>query len=147
MIRRFGDPPVKGQNYILRPGAYGVLLRGDQILLTFQSDPAPEFQLPGGGIDPGESPIQALRRECMEETGWHIGPPKRLGAFRRFVFMPEYDQWAEKLCHVFLARPARAISKPIETGHHCIWVKPEMAIGMVENPGDRHVLAQLFGTA
>ncbi|MFF5342243.1 NUDIX domain-containing protein [Streptomyces althioticus] len=26
--------------------------------------------LPGGGMDPGESPLEAAEREVREETGW-----------------------------------------------------------------------------
>ncbi len=82
MIPRYGPPPGR-QNYRLRPGAYAVLIRGDRVLLTFQHQPTPEFQLPGGGIDPGESPLAALHREVLEETGWTIATPRRLGAYRR----------------------------------------------------------------
>jgi 8-oxo-dGTP pyrophosphatase MutT (NUDIX family) len=83
MIRRFGEPAVAGQKYRIRPGAYAVLVLGGDVLLTYQQDPEPEFQLPGGGIDPGESPIRALHREVFEETGWSIAAvPRRIGAFR-----------------------------------------------------------------
>lgn len=67
------------------------------MLLTHQDAPEPEVQLPGGGIDPGESPVQALIREVYEETGWRISRPRRLGAYRRFTYMPEYDLWGEDL--------------------------------------------------
>ncbi len=96
MKPRFGTPPRKDVRYTMRPGAYAVLLQGDQMLLTHQADPTPEFQLPGGGIDPGESPVVALMREVFEETGYRIAKPRRLGAFRRFTYMPEYDLWAVK---------------------------------------------------
>ncbi len=140
MIRRFGTPPHADVKYRLRPGAYAVLIRDHRVLLTFQEAPKPEFQLPGGGIDLGEQILPALRREVMEETGWSIAAPRRLGAFRRFVFMPEYDLWAEKLCHVYAARPATPLSEPTEQGHHCRWAAFDEAPRLVENPGDRHFL-------
>ncbi|WP_323781547.1 NUDIX hydrolase [Thalassovita sp.] len=143
MIRRFGTPPESGRTYTLRHGAYAILPLGDQVLLTHQSQPYPEFQLPGGGIDPGESPLHALHREVIEETGWSISTPRRLGAFRRFTFMPDYDIWAEKLCTIYVARPVRQMHDPLEPGHSAIWMPFDLAIDALGNPGDQHFLAQL----
>lgn len=121
----------------MRPGAYAVLLRGEAALLTHQMQPEPEFQLPGGGIDPGESPITALHREVYEETGWHISAPHRLGAYRRFVFMPEYDMWAEKLCHIYTARPTVRLGPPSEPGHTAFWMPLTEAANLIASDGDR----------
>ncbi len=144
MIRRFGEPVVAGRKYRLRPGAYAVLALGRDVLLTYQEEPAPEFQLPGGGIDPGESPIRALHREVYEETGWSIAAPRHVGAFRRFAYMPEYDRWAEKLCHIFLARPVRRRGPPSEPGHAAVWVTAQDAVRLVGNSGDAHFLHQVL---
>lgn len=142
MIRRYGDAPKAGQRYKVRAGAYGILQRGDDVLLTWQAAPHDELQLPGGGIDPGEGAIAALHREVYEETGWRIGTPRRLGAFRRFVFMPEYDMWAEKVCHLFLARPIVRLGPPTEPGHTAIWMPMADAIPMLYNDGDADFLSQ-----
>ena len=91
MIPRMGEPVIAGMRYRPRPGAYAILMRRGQVLLTHQSRPEPEFQLPGGGIDKGEQVIPALHREVFEETGWRVSGLKRLGAYRRFSYMPEYD--------------------------------------------------------
>lgn len=145
MIPRFGTPPYPGARYRLRPGAYAILPRGDDLLLTLQEEPGPDLQLPGGGIDPGESPVQALHREVMEETGYTIAAPRRLGAFRRFVFMPEYDIWAEKLCAIYLARPVRRLGPPREAGHTALWIPKSVAVSMLGNSGDRTFVAQFIG--
>ena len=56
-----------------------------------------------------------------------------MGAFRRFVYMPEYDLWADKICTVYCADPVRQLGDPIEEGHtdHLV------PAALVENPGDR----------
>ncbi len=141
MIRREGEAVRADINYKMRPGAYAILWDGRALLLTFQAGPEPEFQLPGGGIDPGEAPVASLHREVLEETGWAISNPLRLGAFRRFVFMPEYDLWAEKLCAIYLARPVLRRSEPLEEEHTAVWVHPERAMELLGNPGDRRFVA------
>jgi len=143
MIRRYGEPVKPGQRYRRRPGVYAVLLRGDSILTTFQQAPVLEFQLPGGGIDAGEQPVAALHREVIEETGWKIDVVRRIGAFRRFTYMPEYDLWAEKLCAVYLARPILRLGPPREAGHTAVWLPVDEAVARLGNPGDRAMLAAL----
>lgn len=142
MIRRIGQSPVAGKKYTMRPGAYAILPRNGQLLLTCQTCPEPEIQLPGGGIDPGESPLQALHREVFEETGWHIARPRKLGAFRRFTFMPEYDLWAEKVCHIYIAWPVLQRSAPPEPEHEVVWMSPDDAAVSLYNDGDRMFVAQ-----
>ncbi|WP_137701017.1 NUDIX domain-containing protein [Marimonas lutisalis] len=141
MIRWMGDPPERGQRHVLRRGVYAILPRGRDLLLTFQSSPFDELQLPGGGVDPGESPIHALHREVFEETGWKISGPKRLGAFRRFTYMPEYDIWAEKLCEIYVARPVFPLGPPTEPDHAPVWMSAGLARRELGNPGDRHFVA------
>ena len=61
-----------------RPAARVVLLdKEKQIFLVKGSDPMrPEkgtwWEIPGGGIEPGEKSEDAARRECLEETGCKV---------------------------------------------------------------------------
>lgn len=142
MIRRFGEAVVRGQTYRPRQGVYAVLLDGPDLLATFQHTPRPELQLPGGGIDPGEHPVAALHREVYEETGWHITAPRRVGTYRRFCFMPEYERWAEKICTIYVARPTLRIGPPSEAGHEAVWLPATMALTQLANTGDRAMLAR-----
>ena len=149
-MRRYGEPVLTSKPYRRRPGAYGILMRGSEVLLTHQIAPTAELQLPGGGIDPGESPVRALYREVYEETGWRIGAPRRVGAYRRFTYMPEYDLWAEKVCTIYLAYPVRRVSEPTEAGHTAVWMPAVDAVELLDNEGDAAMLADviaLFGTA
>lgn len=144
MIKRYGNTPVRGQRYLQRAGAYAILPRDRELLLTYQGAPHFEFQLPGGGIDPGESAIQALHREVFEETGWRISTPRKIGAFRRFVYMPDYDMHAEKICHIYIARPVLRLGPPVEDGHEAVWMDPAVALRLLANDGDAAFLRALL---
>ncbi len=141
-MRKFGDPVEPGRRYATRHGAYGVICDGPDVLVTEQAEPTPEFQLPGGGLDPGEGALRALHRECLEETGWTIRPLRRLGAFQRYAYMPEYDLWARKICHVYLCRPVRRLGPPAEPGYAAIWMPAGTAARLLGNAGDRWFVAR-----
>ena len=60
-----------------RVAAYALLTRNGDVLLTQMSSRTRiegRWTLPGGGIDHGEDPRDALRREVYEETGLHVEP-------------------------------------------------------------------------
>lgn len=143
---RVGETPKRGQRYVARRGVYAVLPQHGRILITAQRETeyGLDLQLPGGGIDPGESPVSALHREVYEETGWHIANPRYQGAFRRFTYMPEYDLWAEKICLVFEAMPTRRLGPPTEPDHIPMWMHPEDAMLSLGNLGDRAFVAQVM---
>jgi 8-oxo-dGTP diphosphatase len=55
-----------------RLAAYALVLRDDSVLLTRNSARGPRpgtWTLPGGGVDHGEPPADAVAREVQEETG------------------------------------------------------------------------------
>jgi 8-oxo-dGTP diphosphatase len=145
-MRRYGDPPQPGRAYQDRVGAYAVIRDGGDLLVTHY-DPDREFQLPGGGMDPGEGMLRALHRECLEETGWRIRVERRLGAFQRFTYAADLDAWLRKVCHVYLARPVLQLGPPADSGHHAIWMPMATAVVLLANDGDRAFVRRVAATA
>jgi 8-oxo-dGTP diphosphatase len=71
----YADEPAEAPVVRQRLAAYGVVLSERGVLATQFSEltAVPNlWGLPGGGIDPGESPSQALIREVIEETGQEL---------------------------------------------------------------------------
>ena len=89
------------------------------------------YSLPGGGQEKYETLEQAIRRECLEETGYSVEPERFAALFEEInenpAFRVEYPQYAHKMLHIFvctLASEGRA--KPSEMDDSqvtCEWVE------------------------
>lgn len=70
-----------GQAMVLVPAVTALIRDAEgRILLMRRSDDG-QWDLPGGAIDPGEAPAQALVREVWEETGLCVVPERIAGLF------------------------------------------------------------------
>lgn len=86
---------------ITRPGSDDV----DEVLLTRMSARTRiegRWTLPGGGIDHGEDPREALVREVYEETGLHIAPGRVLDVHSTHFVGPRSDGLVENYHGVHL---------------------------------------------
>lgn len=77
-------------------GAKLVLTCADQLLTCLRDDydwiPFPaHWDLPGGGAEPGETPLDCALRELHEEFGLHLSPGSLIG--HRFVNVGRPDSW------------------------------------------------------
>lgn len=83
-----------------RVAVYGVLIENGKVLFTNTKVPSGVIvNFPGGGLELGESPIDALTREFMEETGITVSIEELLFCSRLFQQNPEYP--SEQLMHIY----------------------------------------------
>ena len=81
---------------------------GDLVLVwqyRFGTD-ALSLEIPGGVVDPGESPLLAARRELLEESGYEA---RELTPLCSVEANPALQN---NRCHTFLARNVRRVAEP-----------------------------------
>ncbi len=79
----------------LRIGCRGIVLQNEQ-LLACHEEKTDFWQLPGGGLEAGETLRECCARELLEETGYIVKPIKR------FLTLNEYYQEYKYVSHYFL---------------------------------------------
>ena len=106
---------------------YGVLLRGSRVLIAAEQVGSRDvLKLPGGAVEAGETPEQALRREFMEEGNLEIQPTRLLHAPGTL-----YSHWIHGLYTPMFyevqggGEPVTPADEPVEL----LFMEPEDAIG------------------
>jgi 8-oxo-dGTP diphosphatase len=76
-----------------RLAAYAVCVEGGRMLLAYYVPPFGEanWTLPGGGVEHGEDPFDAVIREVAEETGCDAVVERLLGVDSRVI--PAAERW------------------------------------------------------
>ena len=88
----------------------------NEVVIARQFRPGPEKimdELPGGYVDEGETPQEAVERELLEETGYKAGAIEYLGAFHK-------DTYMNAMWHAFLATNCQKASEPEAEAHEHI---------------------------
>lgn len=71
----------------MRVAAYAVILDEDRrvLLARWTEGRRVSWTMPGGGLEPGEDPETAVRREVREETGYKVVVDELLGIHSRVI--------------------------------------------------------------
>ena len=107
----------------------GLIERDDKLLITRRFDPEhPQWhhrwEIPGGKINPGETPLDALHREIYEETRLTIHSPELLGVYTHHWNTPTGVQQTFMVTYQCQANPGEVVLSPDENDDFS-WKYPE----------------------
>lgn len=124
----FGYPP-DGKVATVRPSAYAVM-QNDRGEFAVVRTPEGTY-LPGGGMDPGETPHQTVIRETLEECGLAI----RVGSWQtvavQFAWSEAEQTYFEKRCTFVDATVLGPDTSRLEADHELFWVDADRACEML----------------
>ena len=92
----------------IRSAAKAIIIHEGKILLNKCRDEqnGEYYSLPGGGQNQYESLEEAVIRECMEETGYHVTPVRFAALYEEIcdgeAARSNYPEYCHRIYHVFL---------------------------------------------
>ena len=126
------EPTLVGVGVIERDGRFLIRRRPE-----LPGSPMPGYwEFPGGKCEPGESPHDAVLRECLEETGL----PMVVGRLRR-VIRHEYPHGYVELHYFDMTTADPSADPAADTGF--IWVTAPQLIGRKFPEANDAIVAEL----
>ena len=126
--QNYKDTTSVFEKYTIR----GIIVRDGKIAM--QCSKEGEYKIPGGGMEAGETYVEALAREVKEETGLFIIPEKAVGLGEILEVRKDiFDDTKKFICHSLFyyceetgeETPIHLTKSEIAKGYYLKWATPQ----------------------
>jgi 8-oxo-dGTP diphosphatase len=132
---------LEGVTYKYRPSAYAVVRNSVGEFAVART--AVACFLPGGGIDPGETPEQTVEREAQEECGLILKTLSRIGQAIEVCYSIANDAYYEK-DSVFIEANVVGGTSPLEPDHQLLWLDADNTISALSHGSHRWAVQRVI---
>lgn len=123
MEHRVFGAPQPGVEYRDRPGAYGIAFDGAGKAAVVSCERKGCFLL-GGGIEPGESEAECIRREFMEEIGYSVTVGEKVCVGEEYSFTRREQIPFHFIGHIYLVELREKLAQG-EPDRGLVWLPVE----------------------
>lgn len=123
MERKVFGVPQPGTSYLYRPSVYGIAFDGQGRAAVVYCERKGYFLL-GGGMEPGESEEECIRREALEEAGLAVNIVKKVCIGEEYTADLKGRPF-HPIGHVYLIELGEKLAEPMESDHVLTWMPVE----------------------
>lgn len=133
------DYDLTTRRFLFRKAARAVILDNEGSVGLMHLRSRGIYKLPGGGVDKGETIMQALIREVKEEAGVEFSDAKELGITLESRYYEGDDHGLFQMTYAYLVKlhgekgAAEFTEEELSEGASVIWLPKEEALNVVKN--------------
>lgn len=128
ILSEFGTR-LDGKTYINYPGIYAVIVNNQGQVAVIRTSHG--YFLPGGGIDPDEAQIVALKREVLEEIGYQTSVLSKIGEAVEYIEARTDGKPYRIHSTFFRAHLGASVGNGVEKDHQLIWLSQGEAVKLL----------------
>ena len=132
---------LDGIDYIERPGVYAIIENNHKQIAVIETSTG--YFLPGGGIDSGEGNVAALKREILEEIGYHVSVLAEIGEAVEYIKARAEGKYYQIYGKFYQVQLASKRGEGIEKDHRLVWLSPEHAIQVLTRQSQAWAIQQM----
>ena len=122
-----------GVDYIDRPGVYALIENHNKQIAIIETRNG--YFLPGGGIDFGESEMEALTREIREEIGYQACMLTEMGEAVEYIEAHSDKKFYHIRSRFYRVQLGAKIGEGAQREERLVWLWPEEAIKLLTRQG------------
>ncbi len=120
ILNKLFDRKKPGINYGKRTGIY-IIAFDDNGRIPVAKTTRGYFLL-GGGLEQGETHIDCVRRECLEEAGVNVRIGDLICRSERYHYAVRFKRHMHNTSYFYFGEILGKVAEPTETNHELVWL-------------------------